>query len=48
MRIGILKETINGEARVSATPETVKKMIALQHEVQVESGAGIGAAISDE
>ena len=48
MKIGILKETINGEARVSATPETVKKLIALQHEVQVQSGAGNSAAISDE
>ena len=48
MKIGILKETITGEARVSATPETVKKMIALKQDVQVESGAGKGAAISDE
>ena len=48
MKIGIVKETVNGEARVSATPETVKKLIALQHEVQVQSGAGNSAAISDE
>ena len=48
MKIGIVKETLIGEARVAATPETVKKLRALNQEVLVEFGAGIGAAISDE
>jgi len=25
MKIGVLKETVSGESRVAATPETVKK-----------------------
>jgi H+-translocating NAD(P) transhydrogenase subunit alpha len=48
VKIGIVKETLIGEARVAATPETVKKLRALNQEVLVEFGAGIGAAISDE
>ena len=27
MKIGVLRETVSGESRVAATPETVKKMI---------------------
>ena len=41
MKIGVLKETVSGESRVAATPETVKKMIALSHSVSIEAGAGI-------
>ena len=48
MKIGVLKETVTGESRVAATPETVKKMIALSHSVSIEAGAGIQASISDE
>jgi NAD(P) transhydrogenase subunit alpha len=48
MKIGVLKETVSGESRVAATPETVKKMIALSHSVSIEAGAGIQASISDE
>ena len=48
MRIAILKERAEGEARVAATPETVKKFIALGATVAVEEGAGADAAISDE
>ncbi|MEP6869987.1 MAG: NAD(P) transhydrogenase subunit alpha [Novosphingobium sp.] len=48
MRIAVLKERASGEARVSATPETVKKFIALGASVAVETGAGLGASISDE
>ena len=47
-RIAVLKERTAGEARVSATPETVKKFIALGAVVAVEQGAGDGASISDE
>lgn len=47
MKIAILKETADGERRVAATPETVKKFIALGAEVRVETGAGGHASISD-
>ena len=48
MKIGVLKETVSGESRVAATPETVKKMITLNHSVSIEAGAGTQASISDE
>jgi NAD(P) transhydrogenase subunit alpha len=48
MRLAVLKERRRGEARVAATPDTVKKLIALGLTVAVETGAGVTAAISDE
>lgn len=47
MKIAALKERASGEARVSVTPETVKKFIALGAAVSVEKGAGEAASISD-
>jgi NAD(P) transhydrogenase subunit alpha len=47
MRIGIPAETRPGETRVAATPETVKKL-AGKHQVVVQSGAGLYAAVTDE
>ena len=47
MKIAVLKETAQGEKRVAATPETVKKFIALGASVAVEAGAGEAASISD-
>ena len=47
MRIAVLKETAAGESRVAASPETVKKFIALGASVAIEAGAGLGAAIAD-
>ena len=47
MKIAVLKESDEGERRVSATPETVKKYIGLGADVAVEAGAGAGASISD-
>ena len=47
MQLVIPRETQPGEYRVSATPETVKKLVRLGAEVVVESGAGTGAGISD-
>ncbi|MBM13963.1 MAG: NAD(P)(+) transhydrogenase (Re/Si-specific) subunit alpha [Halieaceae bacterium] len=47
MQLVIPLETQPGENRVSATPETVKKMVRLGAEVVIESGAGAGAGISD-
>ena len=49
MKIAVLKDTAAGEKRVAATPETVKKLLALGvAEVAVEQGAGAGAAMSDQ
>jgi NAD(P) transhydrogenase subunit alpha len=47
MRLAVLKERRAGEARVAATPDTVKKLIGLGLTVAIEAGAGLGAAISD-
>jgi NAD(P) transhydrogenase subunit alpha len=45
--IAVTKETRFGETRIAATPETVKKLIALGYAVTVEAGAGLSAAIPD-
>lgn len=47
MKIAVLREGAEGERRVAATPETVKKFIALGATVAVESGAGDTASITD-
>ncbi|WP_174297921.1 NAD(P) transhydrogenase subunit alpha [Sphingomonas bacterium] len=47
MRIGILRETARGERRVAATPETVRKLVAMGAAVAVEAGAGLSASIAD-
>jgi NAD(P) transhydrogenase subunit alpha len=47
MRIGVPAESRPGETRVAATPETAKKLAA-QHEVVVQSGAGVHAAAIDD
>ena len=48
MLIGIPRETRSGEARVAATPETVKKLLASgRHEAIVETGAGTASSIAD-
>jgi NAD(P) transhydrogenase subunit alpha len=47
MKIAVLKERRPREKRVAATPETVKKFIALSCDVTVESGAGQASHISD-
>lgn len=47
MIIGVPKEIMNEEARVSVIPETVKGYIADGHSVLVEATAGVGAHFSD-
>ncbi len=47
MKIAVLKERRPAEARVAASPDTVKRLIALGAEVTVEAGAGEGASITD-
>ncbi len=48
MLIGVPLETLVGETRVAATPETVKKLKAQGHTLRVQSGAGIVASVTDE
>src|SRR5580698_9306715 len=47
MRLAVLKERRASETRVAATPDTVKRLIALGLTVVVEAGAGAEAAIPD-
>ncbi len=47
MKLAVLKETRPGETRVAATPESVRKLIALGHSVAVEQGAGAPASAPD-
>jgi NAD(P) transhydrogenase subunit alpha len=47
MRLAVLKERRANETRVAATPETVKRLVALGLQVAVEAGAGQGASIPD-
>jgi NAD(P) transhydrogenase subunit alpha len=48
VRIAVLKESAPGETRVAATPETVKKITALGHQVTLQSGAGAAASYPDD
>lgn len=48
MEIGVLQETAPGERRVAVTPEVVQQLIKSGHRVSVQSGAGMGADLSDE
>ncbi|SEO38323.1 NAD(P) transhydrogenase, alpha subunit, partial [Paracoccus alcaliphilus] len=48
MKIGALKESFEGEARVSITPSSSLHLQKLGHEVFIESGAGARAGFSDE
>lgn len=46
-RLLVVRETAEGEARVAASPETVKKLKAADFEVVVEQGAGLRASFTD-
>jgi len=48
MIIGVPKEIMHGENRVSSTPETVTKMVKDGFKVIVEKGAGAGSFYLDE
>jgi H+-translocating NAD(P) transhydrogenase subunit alpha len=48
MRIGVPKETAEGERRVAMVPEVVGKLTGQGLEVLVQRGAGAGALIGDE
>jgi len=47
MKIVVLRERKEGESRVAATPDAVRKYVAVGAAVTIEAGAGSGAAISD-
>jgi NAD(P) transhydrogenase subunit alpha len=47
MRIGVPRETQDGEKRVAATPDVVAELRKLGFTVAVESGAGNGASFDD-
>ena len=47
MKLAVPKETTDGETRVAATPESVKKLKSLGLDVVVETGAGAAAHIAD-
>jgi proton-translocating NAD(P)+ transhydrogenase subunit alpha len=47
MKIGVPKETAEGERRVALVPEVVRKLTGAGHEVLVQAGAGAEALIPD-
>jgi NAD(P) transhydrogenase subunit alpha len=48
VEIGVPKEIIAGETRVALTPVDLKKFLKQNHNVYVETGAGIKASFSDD
>jgi NAD(P) transhydrogenase subunit alpha len=48
MRIGIPKESLSGETRVAASPETVKKLVGQGHTLVVAAGAGLSSNFTDQ
>ena len=48
MKLSIAKERRAFEHRVAATPDSVKKLVALGLDVIVEAGAGLGSSFTDE
>lgn len=47
MKIAVLRESAAGETRVAATPDTVKKIVGLGHEVTIQAGAGAASSFPD-
>jgi alanine dehydrogenase len=48
MKIGVIKDPKQGEARVGMTPENVKILVEAGNEVFVDSNAGAGCGFTDE
>lgn len=48
MRVGVVRETAQGERRVALVPETVAKLAAAGFELVVEPGAGTAASFLDD
>ena len=45
MKIGIPKEILSQEYRVSVNPETAKMLLQSSHELFIQSGAGIALSL---
>src|SRR5205823_9724394 len=48
MNIAVLNETSPGEARVALMPDSMQKLVTAKASVSIESGAGLGAARTDD
>lgn len=48
MKLGVLKESLPQETRVSITPAIVKKLVGEEYTCMVESGAGSSSQFSDD
>lgn len=48
MIIGVLKEILTGENRVSVSPDTVKRFISDGHSVLIEKNAGVNSFFDDD
>ena len=48
MILGVPKEIKNNEFRVGLTPQSIKSLVKNNHEIIVESNAGIGSGFSDD
>ncbi|MEY4367891.1 MAG: alanine dehydrogenase, partial [Actinomycetota bacterium] len=48
MKISVVSEIKNNEFRVAITPAGVHELVLAGHQVSVQSGAGVGSAITDE
>jgi NAD(P) transhydrogenase subunit alpha len=48
VRVAVLAEKADGERRVAAVPETVRRLTGAGWEVAVERGAGLGSFVADE
>ncbi|QDH70742.1 NAD(P) transhydrogenase subunit alpha [Marilutibacter alkalisoli] len=46
--VGVVREHAEGERRVAMTPETCRKLVAAGVRVQIERGAGLRSAFTDE
>ncbi len=47
MKLAVLTEQAPAEARIALTPPTLSKLVAAGYQITIESGAGLGASISD-
>jgi len=48
MRVGVVKEIKIRENRVALTPQGTQALVARNHQVLIEQGAGLGSGFSDE
>ena len=48
MRLVVPREVMPGETRVSLVPETVAKLVKANHQIVVESGAGVASSNTDD